>query len=1076
MFEKLRLCFFIDGLQQWVATELRQRELQDLASAMVIVERLENFKQGERSRSSKHEHCKDGGDDRSKSGSPKETDDERSRDEGRRRHHKEEKKHEGSRKRGDFRDHKAHGGLEEDTSTVQVHIMGETNDEEEFKAFEANENEELTNREEPFKNMDGSKNTHSDDNAQNEKMKYESIDKEVKVHEGQNVNNSDSMYNVDCDNTICSLRKHWMITQVTYPNMMEFFESLGVDMEASDMSLSVSLERGQGCEWGSRNGISSLFAQKKNALNPYFWQMLREINKFKDDVMRYLEDLENNAAIDRNETLGQFIKSHGYSEFFQKAYLVRCLKFYFFQTPDVFFNLVLPFRRSNGLFGLFSPLILSQPPSTSGTSFILLFILKLAHRMWMLTVSLNQLFGRPQWLTARWRSHDYVNKVREELECRSCEIRSGCTVQSVSTVEEGCVIISEDGSEERYDGCIIATHAPDTLKILGELATHDERRVLGAFNYVYSDIYLHRDTNLMPQNPAAWSAWNFLGNVDNKLCLTYWLNVLQNIDEKGLPYLVTLNPSHTPEHTLLKWSTGHPIPSVAASKASLEIDDIQGKRGIWFCGAYQGYGFHEDGLKAGMVAAHGILRKSCAILKNPKHMVPSLVETGARLFVTRFLGNYIASGCLILLEEGGTIFTFEGNNNKSSLKVYMKVLSPKFYWKASDFDSVLAFLIMELVVTEADLGLADAYINGDFSFVDKKEGLLNLFMMLIANRDVKTSNSRFSYRSMFHGKILTQARRNISRHYDLSNELFALFLDETMTYSCAVFKTEDEDLKIAQMRKISGLIEKARIKKGHKILEIGSGWGSLAIELVRQTGCNYTGITLSEEQLRYAEMEVKKAGLQDHIRFLLCDYRQLPEIYKYDRIICCEMLEEVGHEYMEEFFTCCESVLAKDGLFVLQFISIPDERKFISPSKLIVLLKVQRGARGKHRDTLLSNTQMLEAKLLGKAELLRPVRLSDFCAAVALVHLDKAINRTSSLICEQGSRLAKFWLWVSTKSSSGRGSTILTTVQPVLRRIHLEIIRFASIKKIVVFSRPGNTAAFSDPYEGVPSAYCSLPL
>ncbi|KAK2985203.1 hypothetical protein RJ640_010492, partial [Escallonia rubra] len=676
---------------------------------------------------------------------------------------------------------------------------------------------------------------------------------------------------------------------VTYPNMMEFFESLGVDMEVSDMSLSVSLEKGQGCEWGSRNGISSLFAQKKNALSPYFWQMLREIIKFKDDVMRYLEDLENDPAIDRNETLGQFIESHGYSELFQKAYL-------------------LPMCSS-----------IWSCPSEGVMVFSAYSVLSFCRNHHLLQV---QLLGRPQWLTVRWRSHDYVNKVREELECRSCEIRSGCAIQSVSTVEEGCIIISEDGSEERYDGCIIATHAPDTLKILGELATHDERRVLGAFNYVYSDIYLHRDTNLIPQNPAAWSAWNFLGNVDNKVCLTYWLNVLQNIDEKGLPYLVTLNPSHTPEHILLKWSTGHPIPSVAASKASLEIDDIQGKRGIWFCGAYQGYGFHEDGLKAGMVAAHGILRKSCAILKNPKHMVPSLVETGARLFVTRFLGNYIASGCLIA----------------SFASVLMK-------YKLNDRNHLLSTILQ--VVTQADLGLADAYINGDFSFVDKKEGLLNLFMMLIANRDVKTSNSRFSnkrgwwtpllltagiasakyfFQHVSRQNTLTQARRNISRHYDLSNELFALFLDETMTYSCAIFKTEDEDLKIAQMRKISGLIEKARIKKGHKILEIGCGWGSLAIEVVRRTGCNYTGITLSEEQLRYAEMEVKKAGLQDHIRFLLCDYRQLPETYKYDRIISCEMLEAVGHEYMEEFFTCCESVLAKDGLFVLQFISIPDER------------------------------------------------------------------------------------------------------------------------------------------------------
>ncbi|KAL6971245.1 cyclopropane-fatty-acyl-phospholipid synthase [Sarracenia purpurea var. burkii] len=208
-----------------------------------------------------------------------------------------------------------------------------------------------------------------------------------------------------------------------------------------------------------------------------------------------------------------------------------------------------------------------------------------------------------------------------------------------------------------------------------------------------------------------------------------------------------------------------------------------------------------------------------------------------------------------------------------------------------------------MVATRADLGLADAYINGDFSLVDKNEGLQNLFMIFIANRDLKNSVSRkrgwwtpllftaciASAKYFFHHvsrqNTLTQARRNISRHYDLSNELFALFLDETMTYSSAVFKSEEEDLKNAQLRKISILIQKARIGKEHEILEIGCGWGSLAIEVVKRTGCKYTGITLSEEQLRFAKIKVKEAGLQGHIRFLLCDYRQLPDSYKYDRII-----------------------------------------------------------------------------------------------------------------------------------------------------------------------------------------------
>ncbi|KAL0433242.1 UNVERIFIED_CONTAM: Sphingolipid C9-methyltransferase 1 [Sesamum latifolium] len=625
--------------------------------------------------------------------------------------------------------------------------------------------------------------------------------------------------------------------------MMEFFGSLGVDMELSDMSFSVSLDGGRGCEWGSRNGFSGLFAQKTNTLNPYFWTMIREIIKFKDDVLNYLEELDNNPDIDRTKTLGHFVQTHGYSELFQKAYLIPiCGSIWSCSSEGVM----------------------------SFSAYSVLSFCRNHH--------LLQLFGRPQWLTVKWRSQDYVNRVRDVLESRGCHIRTNSEVCSVSTNDDGCTISCKDGLEDTYDGCIIAAHAPDALNMLGQQATFDELRILGAFQYAYSDIFLHRDKTLMPQNPAAWSAWNFLGSVHNKVCVTYWLNILQNISETGLPFLVSLNPPSTPEHTLLKCSTGHPIPSVAATKAASELNLIQGKRSIWFCGAYQGYGFHEDGLKAGVVAANGLLGKRCTLQNNPKHMVPSWRETGARVLITS------------LLETGGTMFTFEGTKRKSSLKVSLRIHTPQFYWK---------------VATEADLGLANAYINGDFSFVDKNEGLLNLFMIFVANRDFSTSTTKLTTKS---------------------NELFSLFLDETMTYSCAIFKTQDEDLKTAQLGKVSLLIEKARISKDHHILEIGCGWGTLAIEAVGRTGCKYTGITLSEQQLQYAEAKVKEAGLQDHIKFLLCDYRQLPNTDKYDRIISCEMLEAVGHEYMEEFFRCCESLLEENGILVLQFISIPDER------------------------------------------------------------------------------------------------------------------------------------------------------
>ncbi|XLT36520.1 hypothetical protein HN873_067812 [Arachis hypogaea] len=151
-------------------------------------------------------------------------------------------------------------------------------------------------------------------------------------------------------------------------------------------------------------------------------------------------------------------------------------------------------------------------------------------------------------------------------------------------------------------------------------------------------------------------------------------------------------------------------------------------------------------------------------------------------------------------------------------------------------------------------------------------------------------------------------------------------MDETMTYTCAVFKNEKEDLKDAQLRKMSLLIEKARIDQTHEILDIGCGWGNLVVEIVKKTGCKCTGITLSKEQLKFAEKRVRDAGLQDHIKILLCHYRQLPKTFKYDRIISVGMIEAVGHEYMEEFFSCCESLLADDGLLILEFISIPDQR------------------------------------------------------------------------------------------------------------------------------------------------------
>ncbi|XP_044968575.1 uncharacterized protein LOC123428431 isoform X2 [Hordeum vulgare subsp. vulgare] len=688
-----------------------------------------------------------------------------------------------------------------------------------------------------------------------------------------------------------------VFNQVTYPQMMEWLEGLGVEMERSDMSFSVSTQSkggGGGCEWGNGNGISSLLAQKTNILKPSFWHMVCEILKFKNNALTYLEDHERNPDLDRNETLGQFIQSHGYSLSFQEAYLIPvCTGTWSCSSQDVLSLsafLVLSFCRNHGLL---------------------------------------QLFRHSQLPTVKPSSQSYVNKVKGELESIGCRIKTSCRVKSVSSLDgAGYRVLENDGSVETYDSVIFGVHASNALKLLGAEASHHERRILGACQYVQRDIYLHCDQNLMPRKSAAWSAWNFLGTTSRGFSITYWLNQIQKF-ESGRPFLVTLNPPCVPDHVLLKWNTSLPVPSVAAAKAYLQLDQIQGKRGIWFCGAYQGHGFHEDGLKSGKAAAQGLLGKKCELLLNPKNMIPSWIEAGARLLVARFFNQYISIGNLILVEEGGSVFSFGKACDKCRVKSVIQVHDPLFYWK---------------VAIEGGMGLAESYIDGCFSVLDKREGLLNLILILIANRDERR-NRRIARKgfwlSPFHviaqlayakhflrqatrKNTATQTRRNISEHYDLSNDFFSLFLDKSMTYSCAVFK-ENESLEAAQQRKLSLLINKAKVKREHHVLDIGSGWGSLAIETVKQTGCKYTGVTLSAEQHKYAERKVREAGLEDRINFLLCDYRKIPP-FKYDAIISCGMIEHVGHEYMDEFFACCESYLAEDGILVLQFISVPEER------------------------------------------------------------------------------------------------------------------------------------------------------
>jgi cyclopropane-fatty-acyl-phospholipid synthase len=171
---------------------------------------------------------------------------------------------------------------------------------------------------------------------------------------------------------------------------------------------------------------------------------------------------------------------------------------------------------------------------------------------------------------------------------------------------------------------------------------------------------------------------------------------------------------------------------------------------------------------------------------------------------------------------------------------------------------------------------------------------------------------------------LNRAQKNISRHYDLSNTMYEMFLDETLTYSCAIFDHENEALMDAQLRKIDRILEKACLSEQHHLLEIGTGWGTLAIRAATLYGCRVTSITLSKKQQKLAQQRIAQAGLTNRIEVLFCDYRNVTGYY--NRIISVEMLEAVGKAYYPAFFRSCDRLLKPNGVLVIQTITIPDQR------------------------------------------------------------------------------------------------------------------------------------------------------
>ena len=525
------------------------------------------------------------------------------------------------------------------------------------------------------------------------------------------------------------------------------------------------------------------------------------------------------------------------------------------------------------------------------------------------------------------------------------DVRLGARVAAVAPLAGGLVRVEyERGGEtfhDVFDEVVLATHADVSLRLLGGHATAGQRSVLEGVPYSQNAVYVHTDPALMPKARNAWAAWNCLcsngaGGDAAPVCVSYWLNVLQNLPAGTPDLFVTLNPATPPEKakTLHECRLDHPVFGFASDAAQRRLPEVQGENHVWLAGAWCGYGFHEDGMRAALAVCEGLGaappwagQERCL---SPKVALRDALflrafDGFARRALTRgHLRMILPTGAELSYGDPGTAATFErpGGGGRSPLKAVVHVND---------------LALFADIVLRHDSGMGEAFFKGRFECDD-----LYAFMAVIttnvrniqANRGqmglvggaLNWAGDKLLYLAhLARANSILGSRRNIQEHYDAGNAMYGVFLDPSMMYSCAIFEQPgDRDLYSAQMRKLDYIIDQADIQASDHVLEIGCGWGAFAIRAAKTRGCRVTGVTISLEQLKYANAKVKEAGLQDRITLRLCDYRLLEETF--DKVVSIEMIEAVGHEFLPGYFRCVADRLKVGGKAVIQAISTTDDK------------------------------------------------------------------------------------------------------------------------------------------------------
>lgn len=289
-----------------------------------------------------------------------------------------------------------------------------------------------------------------------------------------------------------------------------------------------------------------------------------------------------------------------------------------------------------------------------------------------------------------------------------------------------------------------------------------------------------------------------------------------------------------------------------------------------------------------------------------------LSESLARRAVLKQLTR-LRDGCL-LVEEGSEVQCFGQDRHEAGLVASVRINNPSA-WLA--------------IFHSGSLGAGEAYMQGSWDTPDLLK-VIRIFvrnMSLLEQMDASASLAGRMGAKLFHWlrrNTLGGSRRNIAAHYDLSNDFFGLILDKSMAYSAGIFRHDSDTLETASREKFKHICERLQLGPQDHLLEIGTGWGGLAIHAARHYGCRVTTTTISKEQHCYATEWVRREGLQDRITLLLKDYRELEG--SFDKLVSVEMIEAVGPQYYSEYFSRCSSLLKPEGLMLIQAITISDQR------------------------------------------------------------------------------------------------------------------------------------------------------